>query len=317
MTKTANRHAPPRHVPRHVPRLALHHVPRLWRRVSIAAAAAIAAAGLTAPAALAADMRLVTIGAPVTELAFALGAGDSVVGRDTVSRQPAAAAKPDVGYMRTLSAEGLMSLAPTHVLAIAGAGPQTAFDQLRAMGVTVETVPEVSDRAGLEAKIATVARILGREEAGRQLVRDVNARLSALAAEVERATRSGGAGARVLCLVGGGPGGMMAAGRGTVPDALIAMAGGRNAIDSDRDYPPLSAEAALAAEPQILLVSRTLVERSGGLDGLLALPQLSMTPAARDRRVVQIDGALLVGLGLRTPDAVEALVRAQGMKAGP
>lgn len=263
-------------------------------------------------------MRLVTIGAPVTELAFALGAGDAVVGRDTVSRQPAAAAaKPDVGYMRTLSAEGLMSLAPTHVLAVEGAGPQTAFDQLRAMGVTVEMVPEISDPAGLTAKIAAVARTLGREEEGRRLTAELTGRLSALSAEVERAARSGKAGARILCLVGGGPGGMMAAGRGTVPDALIALAGGRNAVDSDRDFPPLSAEAALAAEPQILLVSRALVERSGGLDALLALPQLTMTPAARDRRVVQIDGALLVGLGPRTPEAVEALLHAQTGRNGP
>ncbi len=276
------------------------------------------AAWLTAAAAGAAEMRLVTIGAPVTELAFALGAGDRVVGRDTVSRQPAAAAaKPDVGYMRTLSAEGLMSLAPTHVLAIEGAGPQTAFDQLRAMGVTVEMVPEVSSTAGLEAKIAAVARALGREEEGRRLIADLSGLLSALAAEVERTARSGGGGLRILCLVGGGPGGMMAAGRGTVPDALIALAGGRNAIDSDRDFPPLSAESALAAEPQILLVSRSLVERSGGLDSLLALPQLALTPAARDRRVVQIDGALLVGLGPRTPEAVEALLRAQSVKGGP
>ncbi|MDR6772216.1 ABC transporter substrate-binding protein [Azospirillum sp. BE72] len=263
-------------------------------------------------------MRLVTIGAPVTELAFALGAGDAVVGRDTVSRQPAAAAaKPDVGYMRTLSAEGLMSLTPTHVLAVEGAGPQTAFDQLRAMGVTVEMVPETSNPAGLTAKIAAIARALGREEEGRRLAAELTGRLSALSAEAQQAAGSGKAGARILCLVGGGPGGMMAAGPGTVPDALIALAGGRNAIDSDRDFPPLSAEAALAAEPQILLVSRTLVERSGGLDGLLSLPQLAMTPAARDRRVVQIDAALLVGLGPRTPEAVEALLRAQTGKAGP
>lgn len=295
---------------------------RLPGRRLLAALALGIAACLTAPAAGAAEgmakMRLVTIGAPVTELAFALGAGDAVVGRDTASRQPAAAAaKPDVGYMRTLSAEGLMSLAPTHVLAVEGAGPQTVFDQLRAMGVTVEMVPEVSDPAGLTAKIAAVARALGREEAGRRLAAELTGQLTALSAEAQQAAGSGKAGARILCLVGGGPGGMMAAGRGTVPDALIALAGGRNAIDSDRDFPPLSAEAALAAEPQILLVSRTLVERSGGLDGLLSLPQLAMTPAARDRRVVQIDGALLVGLGPRTPEAVKALLRAQTGKDGP
>lgn len=277
----------------------------------------LVAALLLFPAAVRADgMRLITIGAPVTELAFALGAGDAVVGRDTVSRAPAeAAARPDVGYMRTLSAEGLMSLAPTHVLAVEGAGPQAAFDQLRAMGVTVETIPETRGRAGLPATIAAVARALGRVTEGERLAASVERDLSALAAAVDkaRAARTGTVGARVLCLVGGGPGGMMAAGRGTVPDTLITLAGARNAMDSDRDFAPLSAESALAADPDILLVSQSFIGRSGGLDSLLALPQLAMTPAARTRRVVAVDGALLVGLGPRTPEAVTALAAAQGV----
>lgn len=277
----------------------------------------LVAALLLFPAAVRADgMRLITIGAPVTELAFALGAGDAVVGRDTVSRAPAeAAARPDVGYMRTLSAEGLMSLAPTHVLAVEGAGPQAAFDQLRAMGVTVETIPETHGRAGLPVTIAAVARALGRVAEGERLAASVEHDLSVLAAAVDKArtAHTGTVGARVLCLVGGGPGGMMAAGRGTVPDTLITLAGARNAMDSDRDFAPLSAESALAADPDILLVSQSFISRSGGLDSLLALPQLAMTPAARGRRVVAVDGALLVGLGPRTPEAVTALAAAQGV----
>lgn len=281
-------------------------------------AALLTVAGALAPAAvLAGDgMRLITIGAPVTELAFALGAGEAVVARDSVSRYPAeAAARPDAGYMRTLSAEGLMSLAPTHVLAVEGAGPSAAFDQLRAMGVVVETIPDAPGLPGLSARIAAVARTLGRTAEGERLAAAVERKFTALAAAVEsaRRARTGTLGARVLCLVGGGPGGMMAAGRGTVPDALITLAGARNAMVSEREFPPLSAESALAAEPDILLVGRSLVDRSGGIDGLLSLPQLAMTPAARDRRVVVIDGGLFVGLGPRSPEAVAALLAAQGV----
>ncbi|MCW2248969.1 iron complex transport system substrate-binding protein [Azospirillum fermentarium] len=281
-------------------------------------AAALAAAGaLLSPAAVAADgLRLITIGAPVTELAFALGAGEAVIARDTVSRYPAeAAARPDAGYMRTLSAEGLMSLTPTHVLAVEGAGPPAAFDQLRAMGVAVETIPDAPGLPGLSARIAAVARTLGRPAEGERLAAAVERKFTALATAVDaaRRARTGTIGARVLCLVGGGPGGMMAAGRGTVPDTLITLAGARNAMDSEREFPPLSAEAALAAEPDILLVGRSLVDRSGGIDGLVSLPQLAMTPAARDRRVVVIDGGLFVGLGPRSPDAVAALLAAQGV----
>ncbi|MFO8212236.1 ABC transporter substrate-binding protein, partial [Pseudomonas aeruginosa] len=85
---------------------------------AIAATLALTAATLAG----AAERRIVTVGPPVTELVFALGDGGSVVGRDTSSHHPQPVNDlPDVGYMRALSAEGVMSLDPTHVLAIQGA----------------------------------------------------------------------------------------------------------------------------------------------------------------------------------------------------
>ncbi len=90
-------------------------------------------------------------------------------------------------------------------------------------------------------------------------------------------------------------------------DALIRLAGGCNAVAGITDYRPLSVEAAIAAAPEIVLVSHATVAQAGGMDGFLALPQVAQTPAAAARRVVAIDGALLLGLGPRTPDAVRRI----------
>ncbi len=287
------------------------------RRLRFLPAAVAASLALTAATlAGAAERRIVTVGPPVTELVYALGDGGSVVGRDTSSHYPQPVnGLPDVGYMRALSAEGVMSLAPTHVLAIQGAGPETTLDQLRALGVTVEVVPETPTLAGLLDKVERVARLLDREAEGRRLADSLNRDLAALAAVAAKSDAKSGTkdGAPVvLGVVGGGPGGLMAAGSRSVPAALIAMAGGRNALAVERDYVPMSSEAVLAAAPDVLLVSRSLIDRSGGLDPFLATPQIALTPAAKARRVAVVDGALLMGLGPRTAEAVAELSRVQG-----
>ena len=97
--------------------------------------------------------RIVSLGSPVTELVYALGRGDSLVGRDSSSLFPEEAlALPDVGYHRQLSAEGVLSLAPSLVLATAHAGPPEAIEQLRAAGVTVLLLPEEATAEGARAR---------------------------------------------------------------------------------------------------------------------------------------------------------------------
>lgn len=256
-----------------------------------------AARGRAAPA-----KRLVTIGAPVTEIVAALGEGDAIVATDTTSHfPPQVEGLPRVGYMRSLAAEGLLSLSPTHLLAQDGSGPPHVLEQIAALGVRVTLVPERPDLDGLKAKVTLIANAIDRQAAGDAL----NARLADRFAALPRpaATR----GAATLCLIHAGTGAPMAAGAGTVADLLIGLAGGHNAMAALKDYQPLSVEAAIAAQPQALLVSHATIAQAGGLDALLALPVVAPTPAAATRRVAVVDGSLLLGLGPRTPDAVQAL----------
>lgn len=253
--------------------------------------------------------RLVTIGAPITEIVYALGAGSEIVGIDTTSRKPdETAGLPKVGYMRTLSAEGLLSLSPTHILAQEGSGPQHVLEQLAAMGVDVTLVPETPSAEGLASKVRAIAAKIGRTQAGNELASRLAAQFASL--EADRAGLDGLHGQSTLCLVHAGNGGPLAAGEGTVADALIRLAGGRNAMAPMTNYKPLSVEAAIAAAPQVLLVSDTTITQAGGMDAFLSMPQLSQTPAAALRRVAVVDGALLLGLGPRTPDAVRVLASA-------
>lgn len=250
------------------------------------------------PVRAAGAVRLITIGAPTTEIVFALGAGDQVVATDTTSRFPyAAATLPKVGYMRALSAEGLLSLAPTRIIAQDGSGPIEVLDRVREAGIPIDMIPDRPDLTTLDSNIALIANRLGREPEGTRLATELRQRLSQNQPPTPLSA---------LCLIHPGGGGWMAAGRDTVPDLLIRLAGGHNAIGF-AGIRPLSLEAAVDSAPDLLVISSSALAQAGGIDALLALPHLAATPAAAKRRVVVVESQMLLGLGPRSPEAVQRL----------
>lgn len=95
--------------------------------------------------------RIIAIGGSITEIIYALGAEDRLVAVDSTSMYPASALErhPDVGYMRALSAEPVLSVNPDVILAIDDAGPPEVLEQLQATGVTVLTIPDEPSIEGL------------------------------------------------------------------------------------------------------------------------------------------------------------------------
>ncbi|WGE87266.1 ABC transporter substrate-binding protein [Actinobacillus equuli subsp. haemolyticus] len=81
-----------------------------------------------------AQERIVSIGGDVTEIIYALGAEQALVGRDSTSIAPLAAQQlPDVGYMRQLNVEGILALKPTKVISSDVARPSVVFEQLKSL----------------------------------------------------------------------------------------------------------------------------------------------------------------------------------------
>ena len=88
--------------------------------------------------------RIVVAGGSLTELIYAMGAGERVVGVDeTTSYPPETTKLPHIGYWKQLSSEGILSLRPDSVITWQDAGPQIVLDQLRAQKVNVVTLPRV------------------------------------------------------------------------------------------------------------------------------------------------------------------------------
>lgn len=251
--------------------------------------------------------RVVSVGGAVTEILYALGLEERVVGVDTTSLFPprALAQKPNVGYMRQLSPEGILGLNPQAILAIEGAGPKETMAVLKEAKVPLVTVPEDYSEAGLSDKIRQIAKQMGVENRGTCLAGAVEGDFGdvrTLRAKIQKPVRV----MFVMSLVSGRA---MVAGRKTGADAIITLAGGANAIDSYEGYKQVSEEAIVAARPDVILAMQRGAD-SVTADGIFANPAFSLTPAAKTKSFVSMDGLYLLGFGPRTAAAAHDLAGA-------
>ncbi|WP_161787605.1 heme/hemin ABC transporter substrate-binding protein [Pseudohaliea rubra] len=252
--------------------------------------------------------RIAVAGGSLAEILYALGEEARIVAVDRTATYPVAARElPQIGYVRNLSAEGLLSLQPTLVLGEHDMGPPAVVDQLSALGLDLLVVPERFDAEGVAAKIRCVAAAVGRAAAGEALVAETLA-----GAVTAPAAPDAPRGMVLLGLRGGSP---VAAGRDTSGSGLLAMAGVRNALEGFEGWKPVSEEAMALAAPAFIVVPERGVADAGGLDALLAHPALRLTPAAQAGRVITMDGMAMLGFGPRTV-ATAARLRKQ-LQAAP
>ncbi|MET2852128.1 hemin ABC transporter substrate-binding protein [Vibrio owensii] len=243
--------------------------------------------------------RVVSAGSAVTELLIALDAKDSLVAVDVTSQLPKEMELPKVGYHRRLSAEGLLALSPTKVIGSDEMGPSTTLEQLKSAGVDVEIVNTEANVEGLVDRIDQIANIMHRETQAAALKTEVETQVKAL--ESNQPTKADKKKVLFLLIHEGRPANV--AGSETTPDAIIQLAGGENpAAGQLSSYKPLSTEAMVEMQPDVILVSGRSYQTMGGADAILkAMPLLAATPAGMNKNIVTIDGhALVGGLGLKS-----------------
>ncbi|MCZ8133377.1 MAG: ABC transporter substrate-binding protein [Steroidobacteraceae bacterium] len=251
--------------------------------------------------------RVISVGGSLTEIVYALGAGEQLVGVDTTSAYPEAATRlPKVGYLRSLSAEGLLSLRPTLLIAAAQAGPPVALRQVESAGTPLVRGDEEYSYAAVRRNVATIGRALDRDAATVVLAARLDGEWAAATAAVPRT----GTRPRALFVLAHTGANVQISGTGTAAHAMLELAGARNAAEGFAGYRPLTAEGAVAAAPDFIVATRQGVEASGGVDRLLQRPGLALTPAGRARRVVAPEASFLLGFGPRLPGAVAELAAA-------
>ena len=256
--------------------------------------------------------RLVSIGGSLTEIIYALGEEKRLVARDQTATFPEAAlALPDVGYMRALAPEGVLSVTPTALLVIDGSGPPEALDVLSHAGVDYQTVPEGFSHAGILAKVRAVGQALGVPEKSEALIAELDASLKA----VEARTAAIPERKKILFILSTQGGKIQASGTDTAANGIIELAGALNAVTDYSGYKALTEEAIIAANPDVILMMDRGGDHAATDTELLENPALSLTTAGKAHAIIRLDGAYLLGYGPRTASAVGELVDALYGKA--
>ncbi len=255
---------------------------------------------IASPAHAEAPQRVVSIGGALTEIVYALGAEAALVGSDTTSYYPPEAEKmPKVGYQRTLSAEGILSLNPDLVLLTDEAGPPAVLKQLESAGVELIKIGAGRSLEDVVKSIKIIADALHQPEKADALVKKLHEDITTL----KTATAETAAPKRVMFILQHGGGPALVAGKNTAADSIIALSGAKNVVTGYDGYKPLTPESAVSLKPDVILITRQGLQQAGGKDGLLKMPGVSLTEAAKAGNVVAMDSLLMLGFGPRTAQA--------------
>ncbi len=253
----------------------------------------------------------------LAEIVYSLGLGDRMVGRDASTTFGGAAHLPLVTTNgHDLSAEAILRLDPTVVIADAGIGPPEAMDQLRAAGVPVVLVGDDQTLPAIGEHVTAVAAALGVPAAGKALRARIDEEIEA----GRSAAAASAAPLRVAFLYLRGTAGVyLIGGKGAGSDALIEAIGATDAGTAAglSGFRPLTSEGMINAAPDVILVLTKGLESVGGVRGLVALPGIAQTPAGRNRRVVDADDGSLLTFGPRTGATIRALAAAVHRPCAP
>lgn len=248
--------------------------------------------------------RIVAIGGSVTEIIYALGEEKRLIARDTTSNFPADANKlPDVGYIRALSSEGVLSVNPDLIVALGGSGPKETVDVLKQAAVTYVEIEDKFDAHGVVSKIEAVGAAIGVPDKAKTLANKAAADLKAAEAQAKASGKS----PRTVFILSMQGGKVMAAGADTAANGILSMAGATNVFSDFTGYKQVADEAMLKAAPEVIVMMDRTGDHAADNSEFLALPALADSPAVRNGNIIRMDGNYMLGFGPRTAQVVRDL----------
>ena len=254
--------------------------------------------------------RIVSLNGDITEVIFTLGLGDNLVAVDTSATYPAEAMQlPKIGYQRSLSAEGILSMSPTVVIGNTNAGPPPVLEQIRATGTPVVIIDTVTTLDGASRKIRTVAQALGIPDKGEELASQLESEID----EVESLSAGARERPTAVFLYMRGLDALFLIGEDHISHELFETSGavsGATIAGVTEGFIPLTAESLAVADPDCIVVLSRGLESVGGRDGLMALPGVGQTAAAEEGCILSFDDQYFAGGGPRTGQVLMELLEA-------
>lgn len=251
--------------------------------------------------------RILPLTGGLAEIVFTLGLGESVVGRDVAATFDEAADLPVISEGHDVSAESVLALQPTVILADTQTGPPETIEQIQGSGIPVVVVEEAWSFDEMYPRFERVAEALGVPESGTRLVERTREQMASVR---QTSVEASGSPLVAFLYLRGTAGVYLLGGRGSGADAMLAEIGARDAgveMGLDVAFTPITTEALIEAQPDVLLVMTKGLESVGGVEGLVEIPGVAQTPAGRNGAVIDFEDGVLLNFGPRTPQVITAM----------
>lgn len=244
--------------------------------------------------------RIISLSGAISETLAELGLEKNIVGVDITSTYPPSLLRvAKVGHNREISPEAVMAQNPTLVLGNKGAVKPELIEQLKSANVQLILLDHGYSVEGAKTMISQLSDTLGLGDKKDAILNEMDADLEKLSLPTTKP--------KVLFIYARGAGTLMVAGDKTAVDAMIKEAGGENAVSGFEEFKPLTPEALVAANPDVILMFDMGLESLGGVDGLLAIQGMTETNAGKNKQVIEMEGQYLSGFGPRTGKALVEL----------
>ncbi|MEG1266231.1 MAG: ABC transporter substrate-binding protein [Myroides sp.] len=242
--------------------------------------------------------RIVSLNGAVTETLASLDVAGNIVGRDVTSTYPADLKATDLGHVRSITAESILALQPSVVFGTTKDVNPNLNEQLKKANIPLVLIDQEYSIDGSKKLITEVATKLKKDNY-QPLLDNISNKMATVKTFDKKP--------KVLFIYARGAGNLMVAGSGTPLHSMIELAGAENAAAALTDFKPLTPEALLTTNPDVILMFDKGLQSLGGVDGLLKIEGIATTNAGKNKKVVTMDGQYLSGFGPRVGEAVVEL----------
>lgn len=246
--------------------------------------------------------RIVSLNGAVTAIIADLGQGKELVGRDMTSTYPewVQDSVKNLGHMRSLSLEALISLHPSVVLALKEDVSPELQNSLENSGIRYKLFERDYSVEGTKSLIRNVAEFIG---ASSEKVKPMLQKIDADLSKIETFEKK----PKVLFIYARGAGTLMVAGDGTSMGNIIEIAGAENAGKALNNFKPLTTEALLNIDPDVIFLFKSGLESLDETGGILNIPGVSQTKAGKNKAIITMEGGLVSNFGPRLGEAAYRL----------